>query len=198
MIHKYRFKNFFSFAEETEVSFVLNRQVPVTNLVFESPGGARLSKILAAIGPNASGKTTVLKPLSLLEMVYCTFVYNYKPEKEIPVVSHFFSDVADSEFEIEFEVEWPTLSLFPGYQLQSGLYMKHCIKRQASSSALFSGVTGLRLTSTYNIRQQNFGFAAREAEKVRQNASLISTAAQYNVSCASWNWSIILQAFMPM
>ena len=38
--------------------------------------------------------------------------------------------------------------------------------------------------SAYDIRQQNFGFAVREAEKVRQNASLISTAAQYNVPCA--------------
>ena len=75
MIHKYRFKNFFSFAEETEVSFVLNRQVPDSDLVFESPGGARLSKILAVIGPNASGKTNVLKPLPFLRWFVALFVY---------------------------------------------------------------------------------------------------------------------------
>ena len=54
---------------------MLNRQVPNSDLVFESPGGARLSKLLTAIGPNASGKTNVLKPLSFLRWFICAFVY---------------------------------------------------------------------------------------------------------------------------
>jgi len=36
----------------------------------------------------------------------------------------------------------------------------------------------------YLIRQQKFGFSARQAKNVRPNASLVSTAAQYNISCA--------------
>ena len=144
MIHKYRFKNFFSFAEETEVSFVLNRQVPHSDLVFESPGGTRLSKVLAVIGPNASGKTTVLKPLPFLGWFIAHSFTTTKPEKENPVMSHFFSDMEDSKFEIEFEVNGQhyrySLVINP-----ERVVMDHCIKRQANSSALFSGVTGLRL-----------------------------------------------------
>ena len=180
MLHKYRFKNFFSFAEETVVSFVLNRQVPDTDLVFESPGGARLSKVLAVVGPNASGKTNVLKPLAFLRWFIAHSFTTSKPEDEILVQPHFFSDVADSEFEIDFEDRGQhyrySLVINPERVVHESLYLK--------TSKFFSFIfrrDWSESVSTYDIRQQNFGFAAREAEKVRPNASLIATAAQYNV-----------------
>ncbi len=183
MLHKYRFKNFFSFAEKTEVSFVLNRQVPNSDLVFLSPGGARLSKVLAVIGPNASGKTNVLKPLSFLSWFIADSFTSIKPEEDIPVHPHFFSDSAHSEFEIEFEDQGQFyryyLTVTPKRVLHESLYLK--------TSKFFSFIfrrDWSESDSSYNIRQQKFGFAASEAEKVRPNASLISTSAQYNVPCA--------------
>lgn len=183
MIHKYRFKNFFSFAEETEVSFALNRQVPDSDLVFESPGGARLSKILAVIGPNASGKTNVLKPLPFLGWFIAHSFTTNTPEKENPVNPHLFSDEADSEFEIEFEVNGKhyrySLVINRERVVHEALHQK--------TSKFFSFIfrrDWSEADAAYNIRQQNFGFAVSEAEKVRRNASLISTAAQYNVPCA--------------
>ena len=183
MIHKYRFKNFFSFAEETEVSFVLNRQVPDSDLVFESPGGARLSKILAVIGPNASGKTNVLKPLAFLKWFIAHSFITSTPEDKNLVQSHFFSDMTDSEFEIDFEdrgrqyryslVINPERVVHESLHLKTSKFFSFIFRRDWSES-----------DSAYDIRQQNFGFAASEAGKVRQNASLISTAAQYNVPCA--------------
>lgn len=183
MLHKYRFKNFFSFAEETEISFELNRQVPVSDLVFESPGGARLSKVLAAIGPNASGKTNVLKPLAFLSWFVAHSFTSSKPEDEIPVQAHFFSDSVDSEFEIEFEdrgryyryslVVNSERVVHESLHLKTSKFFSFIFRRDWSESDL-----------AYDIRQQKFGFAAREAEKVRPNASLIATAAQYNVPCA--------------
>ena len=183
MIHKYRFKNFFSFADETEVSFVLNRQVPDSDLVFESPCGVRLSKLLMAIGPNASGKTNVLKPLPFLQWFVAHSFTTRKPEDEILVQSHFFSDMANSEFEIEFEdkgqhyryslVINPKRVVHESLHLKTSRFFSFIFRRDWSESV-----------SSYNIRQQNFGFASREAEKVRPNASLIATAAQYNVPCA--------------
>ena len=183
MLHKYRFKNFFSFAEETEVSFLLNHQVPDSDLVFESPGGARLSKVLAAIGPNASGKTNVLKPLPFLRWFVAHSFTTSKPDEEIPVQSHFFSDVADSEFEIDFEAKGQyyrySLVINPERVVHESLHHK--------TSKFFSFIFRRDWSesgSAYDIRQQNFGFATSEAEKVRPNASLIATAAQYNVPCA--------------
>ena len=183
MLNKYRFKNFFSFAGETEVSFLLNRQAPVTDLVFESPGGARLSKVIAAIGPNASGKTNVLKPLAFLSWFVAHSFTSSKPEDEIPIQGHFFSDEADSEFEIEFERQgqYYRYSLVinservvhESLHLKTSKFFSFIFRRDWSES-----------NSAYEIKQQKFGFAAKEAEKVRPNASLIATAAQYNVPCA--------------
>ena len=39
-------------------------------------------------------------------------------------------------------------------------------------------------TQSYDVKQQDFGFAPTEARKARQNASLIATAAQYGVPVA--------------
>ncbi len=162
---------------------MLNRQTPVTDLIFESPGGARLSKVLAAIGPNASGKTNVLKPLAFLSWFVAHSFTASKPEEDIPVQAHFFSDKADCEFEIEFENEGQhyrySLIVNPERVVHESLHLK--------TSKFFSFIfrrDWSEQDSGYDIRQQKFGFATREAEKVRPNASLIATAAQYNVPCA--------------
>ena len=183
MLHRYRFKNFFSFAEETEVSFQLNRQVPDSDLVFLSPSGVRLSKAVAAIGPNASGKTNVLKSLVFLGRFVSYSFTSGKPEDAIPVQAHFFSDSEDSEFEIEFEVNgqqyryWlvvnPERVVHESLHLKTSKYFSFIFRRDWHEPS-----------SAYDIRQQKFGFAAGEAKKVRRNASLIATAAQYNVPLA--------------
>ena len=183
MLHKYRFKNFFSFAEKTEVSFELSRQVPDSDLVFQSPSSVRLSKVLAVIGPNASGKTNVLKPLSFLSWFIVHSFTSGKPWEKFQVQPHFFSGSAHSEFEIEFEDKGQHyryyLVITPEQVVHESLYLK--------TSKFFSFIfrrDWSESDSAYDIRQQKFGFAAREAEKVRPNASLIATAAQYNVPCA--------------
>lgn len=183
MLQKYRFKNFFSFAEETEVSFGLNRQVPASNLSFRSPNGARLSKVLAVIGPNASGKTNVLKPLAFLNWFVAHSFTSGRPEDEIPIQAHFFSDSTDSEFAIEFEdggrqyryrlVVNPERVVHESLHLKTSKFYSFVFRRDWSEP-----------DAAYDIRQQKFGFAAREVEKVRPNASLIATAAQYNVPLA--------------
>ena len=183
MLHKYRFKNFFSFAEQAEVSFKLNRQVPASELVFRSPSGVRLSKALAAIGPNASGKTNVLKPLAFLGWFVPYSFTSMKPEDDIPVQAHFFSDSEDSEFEIEFEENgqhyryWLVVNqervVHESLHLKTSKYFSFIFRRDWHEPS-----------SAYDIRQQKFGFAASEAEKVRPNASLVATAAQYNVPLA--------------
>lgn len=186
MIHSYRFRNFFSFAEETEVSFALKRQAPDSDLVFESESGARLSKLMAVIGANASGKTNILKPLAFLRwFVAYSFV---SPEDELPIRTHFFVEDRNSEFEIEFEIEDQryryTLVVNPQRVVHESLHLK--------TSKYFSYIfrrdlyeTDSETDSIYEISQQNFGFSSAEAEKVRPNASLLATAAQYNVPLAN-------------
>ena len=125
---------------------MLNRQVPDSDLVFESPGGARLSKILAVIGPNASGKTNVLKPLAFLKWFIAHSFITSTPEDKNLVQSHFFSDMTDSEFEIDFEDRGRqyrySLVINPERVVHESLHLKN----QQNSSASFSAATGLSRT----------------------------------------------------
>ena len=60
MIHSIKWQNFFSFAEENEISFVVGKAMPEDFSSFNTPGGTRLSKIIAVLGANASGKTKLI------------------------------------------------------------------------------------------------------------------------------------------
>lgn len=183
MLHSFSFKNFLSFRDETVVSFVLNKHAPRNNLSTEETTGARVMKAMAVIGPNGSGKTNLLKPLAFLGwFVSSSFLGD--PKAGIPVEPHFFGDSRASEFEIEFDADGKLyryeLTVTPERVLSESLHVK--------TSRLFSYVftrEWVEAERGYRIKQQDFGFNPREAEKVRENASLISTAAQYQVPLAS-------------
>ena len=184
MIYAFRFKNYFSFEEQSEVSFKLNRQVPDTDLLFETPRGARLSKVMAVVGANGSGKTNVLKSLAFLSDFARDSFVHIRPDIEIGVRPHFFSNDKNSEFEVEFELNGEhyrySLVANPALVIHESLYRK--------TSKFFSYIFRRDWCDTnlpsYEVTQQHFGFPPSETSKLRQNASLIATAAQYNVPLA--------------
>ena len=67
MIHSFSCKNFYSFGKEVKVDFTVNDNAPQDNGYFKAKSGTRLSKIEAVIGPNASGKTNLLKVLPFIK-----------------------------------------------------------------------------------------------------------------------------------
>ena len=183
MLHSYTFKNFLSFKDTTEVLFRLTKHTPENHLSAECETGQRLTKAIAVIGPNGSGKTNLLKPLAFLGWFISTS-FQSDPKEKIPVEAHFFGEGAASEFSVEFDRDdklWRyELVVTPERVLSESLHVK--------TSHLFSYVfirEWVGDSQGYRIKQQNFGFNQGEAEKVRENASLISTAAQYQVPLAS-------------
>ena len=68
MLHRYAFSNFQSFRERAEVSWLLDRKVPQAVWSHTAGSGERLSTVMAVIGPNASGKTALLKPILFLDL----------------------------------------------------------------------------------------------------------------------------------
>lgn len=183
MLHYFKFKNFFSIAEEADISFRVGQQAPETDLICSGADGARLSKLMAVIGANGSGKTNVLKPLAFLRWFICDSFSSKKPDDAIPVEPHFFLDVGNSEFEMVFEIEGQLYRYNLIVNRRNVVHEALYLKTSKFFSYLFRRDWD-KSKDKYIIRQQKFGFAAKEAEKVRLNASLISTAAQYNVSCA--------------
>jgi uncharacterized protein len=182
MLHRYAFSNFQSFAGRTEVSFALNSKTSALGWEALSPAGARLSTVMAAVGPNASGKTALLKPIPFLAW-FVSESFRAAPDAPIPTLPHFSTPNAPIEFEVETEDEDGRL----------WRYMLRVTRQRVLHEALYLkkerfGYVFVRdwneATNQYTIKQQDFGFAPAEARKVRPNASLISTAAQYGVELA--------------
>ncbi len=182
MLHRYRFKNFYSFRDWCDISLEQSAHVPETDRVARADTGQRLTKLLAVMGANGSGKTNVIKPLVFLDR-FMLGSFQAKPDAEIPFQPHFFSDDEVAQFELWFdkggELWRYELALTRRRVLREALFRKgrsafsYVFVRQWNSA-----------TQGYDIKQKGFGFRPSEAVKVRQNASLLSTAAQYGVPLA--------------
>lgn len=187
MIHSYRFKNFLSFKDETEISFKLPISAPKNNLFFWSKADPkiRLSKAIAVFGPNASGKTNLLKPLAFSGSFINNSFFQQPLDSPLPTFNHFINTNPDqsSEFLIEFELDKKI------YQYELVINTKKVLQEilRIKTSSKFSYIFERNFNpekGTYEIKQDGFGFNQQEAEKVRPNASLISTAAQYQTPLA--------------
>lgn len=181
MLHNYAFSNFQSFRERVEVDLIISRKVAMTEWMNEVPTGERVSRLMAVVGPNGSGKTALLKPMAFLSW-FIGQSFQSAPDEGIPVTPHF----ANSGEPIEFEC----LLDFDGKVWR---YMLRCTPERVLHEALYQkrerfGYMFVRdwdaVTNTYTIKQRDFGLAPQEARKVRANVSLISWAAQYNVPLA--------------
>lgn len=185
MIHYYKFKNFYSFANATEVSFILPKAAPENHLSFSAGNGTtRLSKIITAFGANGSGKTNLLRPLAFLSWFASQSFLSLQPEQNIPLLSHFAFSQNPAEFEVEFELN----GKFYKYELKTTfitvLYEALSCKDGGKYSKYGYVFKRQLVQDKYEIKQKDFDFDPKEAEKVRKNASLISTAAQYNTKLA--------------
>jgi len=182
MLKSFTVRNFQSFREQVVISLDLSKHTPDDNRSFVTPLGSKLTKALAIIGPNASGKTTLIKSLAFLDW-FLRHSFQSKVEAPIPLLTHFDAVNETSEFEIEFEMDgkdWRYRLVANEKRVYSeSLYCKFT----RSYSYVFSREWNPKLEN-YDIKQNQFGFLQKEAERVRENASLLSTAAQYQVPLA--------------
>ena len=180
MLHRYAFSNFQSFRERAEVSWLLDRKVPEAVWSRAAASGERLSSVMAVIGPNASGKTA-LKPILFLDW-FLRHSFAADPTQPLPFSAHAAATGEPSEFELEADVDGRlmryTLRCTPERVLHEALYVRHDRMRYVFVREWNAATQG------YDIKQQDFGFVPAEARKVRPNASLIATAAQYGVALA--------------
>lgn len=181
MLHSFAFSNNQSFRDRVEVDLTINKKTIITNWMAETETGDRVSKLMAVIGPNGSGKTALVKPMAFLGW-FVSESFQTPVEAKIPVTPHFASPDEPSEFECvvdfdgklwKYELKCTTEKvLFEALYQRKDRYNYVFVREWDNTS------------QSYTVRQQDFGLQPKIAKSVRKNVSLISWAAQYGVPLA--------------
>lgn len=183
MLRRFSVHNFFSIADTVELSLLLNKRIPKDMRSFDGQADSRLSKMTALIGANGSGKSNLLKALAFTAWFIRNSFSDIKPTENILFSPHFSKDHEPTHISLEFEFEGTIyayhLSMTKQKVLHESLYFKevrwnYIFKRDWDET-----------TQTYHIKlKDTLEIDKKEAQKVRPNASLIATAAQYNSQLA--------------
>jgi len=163
-----------------------NKQVPESNNLISLEDGQRASKVMVVLGHNASGKTKLLMPLAFMSWFISRSFQDIAPDADIPIEPHLASDSDVIICEVEFTLSLANKENIYRYELE-------LTRTQVNRETLYVKDKRFKYVfvrewneekKQYQVKQQGFGFNPTEAKKVRKNASLIATAAQYGVAFA--------------
>jgi AAA15 family ATPase/GTPase len=185
MIHSFSCKNFYSFEDLTSLSFVVNENAPQNNSYFETKLGDRLSKVETLIGPNASGKTNLLKVLPFLKFLIVDS-YDLKPEEEILVEPFLLNNGKDKPIELSVTYEIEGRIFIHSFSLSKKkitfeeLKLKSKTKEKVTTKKLFSRVWDEE-KGQYAFTANKFGTLPKGFEGfLRKNTSVIGSAVRSN------------------
>jgi len=184
MIHSFSCKNFYSFGDLTTVNFVVNDKAPNNNGYFIADSGVRLSKIESVIGPNASGKTNLLKVLPFLKWLISDS-FNIKPNANLPVKPFVFTENKNNpielsaDFEIKGDIFTYSFILDENKILMEELKVKNKTNYKMTTKKLFSRQWN-KESQNYILEDNNFDLPKEFENSIRTNASIISVAVRFN------------------
>ncbi len=184
MIHSFSCKNFYSFKELTTLDFEVNDNAPENNGYFRAKSGTRLSKVETVIGPNASGKTNLLKVLPFLKWLIIDS-FSTKPDDPIVMRPFAFGEAKDQPtelsvvFEIDGKIYTYVFTLNKQRILSEELTATGFVKEKKGNKKLFVR-TWNNTTSRYDFESTNFNLPKEFDNLLRSNASVIGTAFRLN------------------
>lgn len=175
MIHTFSAENFLSFAGRVNLDFRVGRAVQEDYTTVTSPHGDRISLAMVVLGPNASGKTALLKALNYLSD-FAANSFEFRSDGNTKLQPHLFKATEPSSFEVEFEQNG---DLFRYYlAVDQNRVLHESLKKK--TSRLYSRI----FERTWQIEKNQYeiiGAGKKEASQIRENTSLISWSAQYNI-----------------
>lgn len=179
MIHSFSCKNFYSIRDGVAVSFVVNDKAPKNNGYFNTPAGIRVSKVETVIGPNASGKTNILKVIPFLKWLIVDS-FNTNPSAQIPVFPFKFHEAQNpTELSVEFELKKDTyvysFIITTERILSEELIIKNKTSKRVTSKTLFKRDWNPDI-KLYTLDGKNFDFPKGFENLLRSNASVIGVA----------------------
>jgi AAA15 family ATPase/GTPase len=160
---EFGFRNFFSFREGATVSFRLDSNCPAS-----ISGGQQFSTVLGIKGANGAGKTHLLKALAFIRE-FCVSSFNYEPGGLIPFSSYF-----ENRDATEIYVEFLSNGAEYRYELvltDTEVIRETAFRTKARKTKIFER-TGEKLETQKAL-------SGLQTIKLRKNASIISTAHQY-------------------
>jgi len=175
MIRKVTFENFFSLREKGHFDLTTSAKTPTDLSFTPSYYGDQVSILGGIFGPNASGKTNLLKVFSFLNFFLNSSYQNLKVKQEIPV-DGFSTSEEPISFTLEFENKG---SIFRYYlQLTSSEVIQERLRRFHKKTNSFRTILRRKATPKGASFTQTDNFTdiktLSELLKNRPNASMIS------------------------
>ena len=208
MIHKISVENFFSIRDEVSLDFSVAKNSPDLANFRTAPSdpSIRLPTVIAFFGPNASGKSTLLRAItSTVSFALKSFELN--PGDLIPGFQSFMSNTTFSEptrICIEFDALWLASSETDTAEkfryelvLTGGLDGGFAARTKVDKEALYYFPHGRpkRLFERKSVGEPYFSseFDIRKGdarvEAIKENSSVISTLAKFNNAFAVRIWN---------
>lgn len=184
MIHSFSCKNFYSLGDFTTVNFAVNDKAPVNNGYFTASSGNRLSKIEMVIGPNASGKTNLLKVLPFLKWLI-TNSFNINPSAPLPIEPFMFGEQKNKpiELSVDFEINGNIYTyafiLDEKKIISEELKVKNKTNQKETNKKVFSRQWNNE-SEEYELNDKRFNLPKEFKNSMRSNASTISVAVRFN------------------
>lgn len=185
MLLSYRFSNFCSFLDTTNVSLELNERDKVLGWTRRTPSGKRVTTALAVVGANGAGKSSLVKVGAFLNW-FLRDSFNVAVGEAVPFMAHMANAHGVSEFAIELEnndgVEWTyEVRFVSGFVLSETLHRRPAEPRKKRELIFFRELKGKR----YDVVQKGGDLTAAEIAKLRNNVSIVSWARQTGSPIAS-------------
>jgi uncharacterized protein len=186
MLHLYRFSNLYSFRESTEVDLRMNLREPQSDWWAEDDDAQRVGKVMAVIGPNGSGKTSLLNALVFLHWLILTSFTAAKPGDELPFWPYELTADQPSDLEVEFVADLDGVRKLWKYQVQ---LTRKMILRETLRVKRIRWVTVFErawdaASGSYGLKGDEFAALPKTTVNERKNASLISIGIQHGIPIA--------------
>lgn len=187
MIHSFSCENFYSFKNKAEISFVVDKKAPDTNLYVTAPSGTRLSKIGIVVGPNASGKTHLLRVPAFFAW-FLGHSITSKPNEPLNIMPFKLDNKSKNKptnLSVTFEIGRDkniytyTLSLTRERVLKEELQVKKLVKQRHRTTTLFYREWDKKKRK-YTIKDNGFGLSQGIKNSICSDVSVILTASRFD------------------
>ncbi len=182
MLISFSFTNFFSFADETLVSFELGKKPSTSSFDIQLAGERRINKAIAIVGANGSGKTQLIKPLAFLSWFISDSFLGAEPDSKIPFKPHALCANENTCFELIFRIGGEEFKYMLAVSRDQVVHESlHKKTTQYFSYMFVRDLTIVDGKQSYEYKQQGFSFKKAQAKNIRGNASLIAAANSFDV-----------------